>query len=161
MVDPAGYKCTANSDITGLSCDIKRVSGNLTELAHICDSIHSKSECNGFNSHGWLKRCVQSSCGAKISPQKTSACVRIDVPSPQQPPSQCESHPTPGPTPPPYPTPPTPPTPKPPPPSPPSLPTNCSGEFPPFGAPSKHRSGTKSIDQKQLSSHSLTLHVYF
>lgn len=134
-VDPEGYVCEEQTDIAGSSCDIGRY-GNchdgtcvLSELAKTCDGLHAEKECNGFNSNGYMKRCVRESCGAEIKGSHVVSCTRVDVPQTQPTPSGCTAPPSPSPTPSPAPSPsPTPaPTPL----------STCSGKSPPFALPAK------------------------
>lgn len=140
-VQPSGYVCQNHTDIAGQSCDIVRFGNcgvgfdkacDIAELARQCDSIHASIHCNGFNSNGYLKRCVRSSCGAVARDYDVVSCVRTDVPPVQPVPAEC------APSPPAPPTPaPSPPTPAPPPPTPAGGRTDCSGVKPPFGSPEK------------------------
>lgn len=124
-LDPHGYKCTNKTDIDH-SCDIGRFGDcghdktpcNISVLAQLCDGMHKTKYCWGFNTNGYMKRCLESSCGARTIGSFVSVCIRTDIPTPQPPPPGCPGAPTPSP-----------PTPSPLP------PTNCSGVFPPFGPP--------------------------
>jgi hypothetical protein len=134
ITSPAGYECFNASDIFN-GCDLGRVSAklNLSGLAAACDAKHDAG-CRGFNSNGWLKRCVRKSCGAYIRAQHTTACIRSDTPAQQPVPQGCDPKP-----PPPSPSPPSPPSPS----HPPfncsvtaaRSDCNCSGIHPPFAAP--------------------------
>ena len=151
---PPGYACLPNgTDIVGEVC-LAKVEGpgkSLAQLATDCDALHVAGNigCAGFNSHGFLKRCVRSSCGATPSatptfPQLVS-CVRTDTPVAQKHPKgadpTCHSK---GPPPPPGPGPHRPPGGGWVPPYGGGCATtwnrsscNCSGVHPPFGPPAK------------------------
>lgn len=155
-MSPPGYTCFAATDIVGQTCDLKRIaaSNNLTLLAEQCNHQHTLDNCRGFNTNGWLKRCVRPSCGAKLkalSDHKTLvSCYWTATPTDEPVPPGCPPpHPSPSP---PSPAPPAP-SPSPPPPPPPTPPPNqpifnctytayrpdcnCSGSHPPFAAPTK------------------------
>lgn len=150
VTPPAGYECHAMSDITGRSCDLPQKAArsawpNLTALALACDA-ELGAGCRGFNTNGYLKRCVRASCGAQIRRENHGvalvACLRADTPANQTIPAGCAG-PSPGPKPPPRPPPP---GPRPPPPPQPAFnctvtayrsECNCFGVPPPFPAPAK------------------------
>ena len=155
---PAGYMCTTGVDICGRSCDIKgkRVHATLDAIAAACNAsyAHNVAGCVGFNSNGYLKRCVRPSCGAMMKDNaKVTSCVRVGTPSTQPVPPGCDSpspvppHPSPHPPPPPSPHPPHPQPPSPPSPPPQPAPAfncsitaerpdcNCSGVHPPYAVP--------------------------
>ena len=133
--DPAGYTCQPGIDVAGQSCDIspRAPPGSVAALAALCTET---AGCRGFNTNGYLKRCVRQHCGARqkrAAPGVTS-CILAATPVDQPVPAGCAG-----------PSPPGPPPPNPPPPPP--LPgrncsvtaarpdCNCSGVHPPFDAP--------------------------
>ena len=111
---PAGYTCFPQTDIAGRSCDLtprRPATANLTALATECDKAREQG-CRGFNSNGYLKRCVRASCGADIrhlsGHKGLVSCLRTDTPTNQPVPAGCTHPPTPpspGPGPGPHPTP--------------------------------------------------------
>lgn len=89
---PKGYVCLPNAtDIVGKVCTAKSVGAGKTlqQLADECDVLHLAGGigCQGFNTNGFLKRCVRNSCGAtlrKAAGQPTlAACVRLNTPPTQ------------------------------------------------------------------------------
>eukprot|EP01048_Picozoa_sp_COSAG05_P007636 COSAG05_NODE_543_length_8789_cov_7.804603_6_plen_900_part_01 len=147
---PAGYKCWPRADLI-THCNLHRVAAGTPDvLAKACNASYAHG-CRGFNSNGWLKKCVRESCGAKLKNMSSHTglvvCLRSDTPMKQPTPAGCGQ---PGPPPPPPsprpPGPPAPPAPPPPPAPPAPAGPNCSvtaarpecqcgGKHPPFGAP--------------------------
>ena len=146
---PPGYACLPNgTDLVGEVCVDKGVGPgkSLAELGKLCDAAREAGAggttegCQGFNTNGFLKKCVRGSCGARPShlpgdPLLVS-CVSVDTPVDQPHPKGKDPscHGGHGPA-----------------PSPPAGPAhpygggcagtwnqtdcNCSGVHPPFGAP--------------------------
>ena len=86
---PPGYVCLPNAtEIAGATCDVKAVGAGktLAELAELCSSTPT---CRGFNSNGFLKRCVRGSCGTH--PEILSnhpnlvSCIQLDTPTDEKP----------------------------------------------------------------------------
>ena len=68
--------CTG-TDLIGTVCVAKDVGvgKTLAQLADACDAMYHAAAgsgigCAGFNTNGFLKKCVRSSCGAKVAPQQ-------------------------------------------------------------------------------------------
>ena len=149
---PPGYACLPNgTDLIGEVCVDKAVGKGktLAALAKLCDAAREAGAggtaegCQGFNSNGFLKKCVKPSCGAKPAAMPPNvpvvSCVSVGTPNDQPYPKgkdpSCH-HGPPSPAPGPHPPPP------------PAIPysstcagtwnrsdCNCSGVHPPFGAP--------------------------
>ena len=88
---PPGYACQANgTDLVGSVCVAKDVGKGktLAELADACDAMYHAAAgsgigCAGFNTDGFLKKCVRSSCGAtpSVSGGPTLlSCYRTNTP---------------------------------------------------------------------------------
>ena len=101
-IPPTGYNVSANADCGYPVCQTitqgpGRVGGpcglygptpcNITLIAKICDATPG---CEGFNSNGWMKKCLPPRCKEAVSGMETANCnlfVKIGPPRPTPPPS--------------------------------------------------------------------------
>jgi hypothetical protein len=88
---PPGYACLPNgTDLIGTVCVAKDVGvgKTLAQLADACDAMYHAAAgsgigCAGFNTDGFLKKCVRKSCGATLAQSggpMLQSCFRTNTP---------------------------------------------------------------------------------